>query len=140
VGVICPDPLPLLNLVSLIAPLVAMGNRCVAIPSERFPLLATDLYQILETSDLPPGVVNIVTGASDAMAKVLAEHDQVDGLWYHGSVEGSRQVEALSVGNLKHTWVNGGRARDWLSPVAGEGRAFLSAATQVKTIWLPYGD
>jgi aldehyde dehydrogenase (NAD+) len=140
VGVVCPDPLPLLNLVSLIAPLVAMGNRCVAVPSERYPLLATDLYQILETSDLPPGVVNIVTGASDAMAKVLADHDQVDGLWYHGSAEGSRQVEALSVGNLKRTWVNGGRARDWLSPVAGEGHAFLSAATQVKTIWLPYGD
>jgi aldehyde dehydrogenase (NAD+) len=140
VGVVCPDPLPLLNLISLIAPVVAMGNRCVAVPSERFPLLATDLYQILETSDLPPGVVNIVTGASDAMAKVLAEHDQVDGLWYHGSAEGSRQIEALSVGNLKHTWVNDGRARDWLSATAGEGHAFLAAATQVKTIWLPYGD
>jgi aldehyde dehydrogenase (NAD+) len=60
--------------------------------------------------------------------------------WYHGSAEGSQQVEALSVGNLKRTWVNDGRARDWLSLEAGEGRAFLSAATQVKTIWLPYGD
>jgi aldehyde dehydrogenase (NAD+) len=140
VGVVCPDPLPLLSLISLIAPHIAVGNRCIAVPSERFPLLATDLYQILETSDLPAGVVNIVTGASDTLAKVLAEHDQVDGLWYHGSAEGSQQVEALSVGNLKRTWVNDGRARDWLSLEAGEGRAFLSAATQVKTIWLPYGD
>jgi aldehyde dehydrogenase (NAD+) len=140
VGVICPDSAPLLGLISLIAPLIAMGDRCVAVPSERFPLMATDLYQILETSDLPAGVVNIVTGASDTLAKVLAEHDQVDGLWYHGSVEGSKSVEALSVGNLKRTWVNHGRARDWLSPDAGEGRAFLAAATQVKTIWLPYGE
>ena len=82
--------------------------------------------------------VSMKTG--DALAKILAEHDQVDCLWYHGSSVGSREVEALSVGNLKRTWVNGGRGRDWLSPAAGEGRAFLAAATQVKTIWLPYGD
>jgi aldehyde dehydrogenase (NAD+) len=140
VGVVCPDPLPLLSFVSLVAPVIAMGNRCVAVPSERYPLLATDFYQILDTSDVPGGVVNIVTGESDALAKILAEHDQVDGLWYHGSAAGSRQVEASSVGNLKRTWVNGGRARDWWSPATGEGRAFLAAATQVKTIWLPFGD
>jgi len=81
-----------------------------------------------------------VTGASEELTKTLAEHDQIDGLWYHGSAQGSRQVEAASIGNLKRTWVNDGRARDWWSPVTGEGRAFLSAATQVKTIWLPYGD
>jgi aldehyde dehydrogenase (NAD+) len=124
----------------LVAPVIAMGNRCVAVPSERYPLLATDFYQILDTSDVPGGVVNIVTGASDALAKILAEHDQVDGLWYHGTAPGSRQVEASSVGNLKRTWVNGGRARDWWSSASGEGRAFLAAATQVKTIWLPFGD
>jgi aldehyde dehydrogenase (NAD+) len=140
VGVVCPDPQPLLNFISLVAPLVAMGNRCVVVPSERFPLLATDFYQVLDTSDLPAGVVNIVTGASDSLAAVLAEHDQIDGLWYHGTAEGSRQVEALSVGNLKRTWVNNGRTRDWLEPVTGEGQSFLAAATQAKTIWLPYGD
>jgi aldehyde dehydrogenase (NAD+) len=140
IGLVCPDPLPLLSFVSLVAPVIAMGNRCVAVPSERYPLLATDFYQILDTSDVPAGVVNIVTGASDALAKILAEHDQVDGLWYHGTASGSRQVEASSVGNLKRTWVNGGRARDWWSTAAGEGRTFLAAATQVKTIWLPFGD
>ena len=140
VGVVCPDPLPLLGFVSLVAPVIAMGNRCVAVPSARYPLLATDFYQILETSDLPGGVVNIVTGASDGLAQTLAEHDQVDALWYHGTAAGSRQVEAASIGNLKRTWVNGGRDRDWFSSTAGEGRAFLAAATQAKTIWLPYGD
>ncbi len=140
IGVVCPDPLPLLGFISLIAPVIAMGNRCVAVPSERYPLLATDFYQVLDTSDVPGGVVNIVTGASEPLAKVLAEHDQVDGLWYHGTAPGSALVEAASVGNLKQTWVNQGRARDWWSAATGEGRAFLAAASQVKTIWLPYGD
>jgi aldehyde dehydrogenase (NAD+) len=138
-GLVCPDPFPLLGFVSLIAPAMAMGNRCVAIPSARFPLLATDFYQVLETSDVPAGVVNIVTGARDGLAKVLAEHDQVDGLWFHGSAEAGRTVEEASCGNLKQTWSNGGRARDWLSPETGEGEDFLRRATQVKTIWVPYG-
>jgi aldehyde dehydrogenase (NAD+) len=140
IGVICPDLLPLLSFVSLMAPVIAMGNRCVVVPSERYPQLATDFYQILETSDLPAGVLNIVTGAADALANVLAQHDQVDGVWYHGCALGSQQVEALSVGNLKRTWVNGGRDRDWFSASTGEGRTLLAEATQVKTIWLPYGD
>jgi aldehyde dehydrogenase (NAD+) len=140
VGIVCPDPLPLLALVSLVAPAIAMGNRCVVVPSERYPLPATDFYQVLETSDLPAGVVNIVTGPADALALVLAEHDQVDSLWYHGTAAGSARLEAASTGNLKRTWVNHGRARDWFSPATGEGRHFLAASTQVKTIWLPYGD
>ena len=62
-----------------------MGNTVVVVPSERYPLSATDLYQVLDTSDVPGGVVNIVTGARDALAQVLAEHDDVDALWYVGT-------------------------------------------------------
>ena len=137
---VCPDNAPLLNFVSLMAPVIAMGNRVVMVPSERYALIGTDFYQVLETSDVPPGVVNIVTGGRDALAKVLAEHDQVDGLWYHGGAQGSAMVERLSTGNLKRTWVNHGKARDWFDPRTGEGRRFLREATQVKNIWLPYGD
>ena len=82
-----------------------MGNTVVVVPSERYPLAATDLYQVLETSDVPAGVVNIVTGARDALARVLAEHDDVDAVWYVGSAEGARQVEAASAGNMKRTWI-----------------------------------
>ncbi len=139
-GIVCPDRHPLLSFVSLIAPAFAMGNRSVIIPSERFPLVASDFYQVLETSDVPAGSINIVTGARDSLARVLAQHDQVEGLWYFGSAEGSRMVEAESVHNLKRTWVNYGRARDWFSPEHGEGREFLREATQVKNVWLPYGD
>jgi aldehyde dehydrogenase (NAD+) len=126
--------------VSLVAPAVAMGNRVVVVPSPRWPLLATDLYQVLDTSDVPGGVINIVTGDRDALIRVLAEHDDVDAVWYFGPATGSRMVEAASVGNLKQTWVNDGRQRDWFDPRQAEGRELLRRATQVKNVWIPYGE
>ena len=116
-----------------------MGNRVVAVPSSRAPLLATDLYQVLDTSDVPGGVVNIVTGVRDELAPVLAAHDDVDGVWYFGSAEGAAEVERLSAGNMKRTWVDHGHARDW-TDARSEGEEFLEQATQVKNIWVPYGE
>ena len=139
VGVACPDPYPLLGLVSLVAPLLATGNRVVAVPSERYPLSATDFYSVLETSDVPAGVVNIVTGPRDALAKVLAEHDDVDAIWYVGSRAGATAVEKASSANLKRTWTEWD-GREWLDPRVGEGREFLQRAVQVKNIWIPYGE
>jgi len=139
-GVVCPDEMPLLSLVSLLAPVLAMGNCQVLVPSERYALIGTDFYGLLETSDVPSGVVNIVTGDRNELAKVLAAHDQVDGLWYFGNDAGSAEMERLSIGNLKRTWVNYGKSRDWASAQTGEGRQFLRECTQVKNIWLPYGD
>ena len=139
IGVAAPEEHPLLGLVSLVGPAIAVGNTVVAIPSERAPLAATDFYQVLETSDLPAGVVNIVTGAKDALAKTLAEHDDVDAVWYFGSHEGVRAVELASAGNMKRTFAEW-TTRDWLSPADGEGREFLREATQVKNIWIPYGE
>ncbi len=140
IGILCPDEHPLLSFVSLFAPALAMGNRCVIVPSERYPLVATDFYQIWETSDVPSGVLNLLTGDRDSLAKTLSEHNDVDAVWYFGSSAGSKMVQENSVGNLKRTWVNLGRTRDWASPNAGEGETFLRRATQVKTIWLPFGD
>jgi len=137
---VCPDEMPLLSMVSLFAPVMAMGNTQVLIPSERYPLIGTDFYSLLETSDVPAGVVNIITGERDLLSQVLAEHDQVDGIWYFGSEQGSKKVQEVSIGNLKQTWVNGGKSRDWVSTETGEGRHFLRKCTQVKNIWLPYGD
>ena len=139
-GIVCPDDAPLLSLVSLVAPCVALGNRVVVLPSERYPLVATDLYQVLDTSDVPGGVVNIVTGPRETLAKTLAQHDEVDGLWYVGSAAGSTMVERESVGNLKRTWVNYGKRRDWFDDVQGQGREYLRRAVQVKNIWVPYGE
>jgi aldehyde dehydrogenase (NAD+) len=139
-GLVCPDEQPLLGLVSLVAPAIAMGNTVVAIPSEGHPLAATDFYSVLETSDVPAGVVNIVTGPRDTLAQVLAEHDDVDGVWYFGSADGSRMVQLASTSNLKRTWVSYGRERDWMSADQGEGHEFLREATQVKNIWVPVGE
>jgi len=139
-GIACPDEAPLLAFVSLVMPALAMGNRVIVVPSERQPLAATDFYQVLETSDVPAGVVNIVTGERDVLAKVLAQHDDVAALWYFGSKAGSAIVEKASAGNIKASWVNNGLERDWLSVTQGQGRDYLRHATQVKNIWAPYGD
>ncbi|MGH6892015.1 MAG: aldehyde dehydrogenase family protein [Dongiaceae bacterium] len=140
VGVVCPDEAPLLAFVSLVAPLIALGNRVVAVPSERHPLSATDFYQILETSDVPLGVVNIVTGSREDLTKVLADHDDVDALWVFGSQKASANAEKLSVGNLKRTLVDHGLETDWSDPAAAEGPILLRHAVQVKNIWIPYGE
>ena len=139
-ALVCPDEAPLLALVSLVAPAVAMGNRVVAVPSQAHPLAATDFYQVLDTSDVPAGVVNIVTGDRDALAQTLAEHDEVDAIWYVGPAAGSAMVERASVTNLKRTWTNHGQRRDWHNPAQAEGRDYLRHATQVKNIWVPYGE
>jgi aldehyde dehydrogenase (NAD+) len=137
-GIACPDEAPLLALISLVMSAIAMGNRVIVAPSPIHPLAATDLYQVLDTSDVPAGVVNIVTGERDGLAKVLAEHEGVDALWYCGPADGAKMVEAASISNLKATWTDSG-ARDWLSAEA-QGREFLRRATQVKNIWAPYGE
>jgi aldehyde dehydrogenase (NAD+) len=139
VAAVAPADCPLLGLVSFVAPLLATGNTVVAVPSERHPLSATDFYQVLETSDVPAGVVNIVTGGRDALAKVLAEHDDVEAIWYHGSHEGATTVERASVGNLKRTWARWWPV-DWMDAAQGEGRQYLRQAVQVKNVWIPWGE
>ncbi|SNT75509.1 aldehyde dehydrogenase family protein [Paracoccus seriniphilus] len=138
-GVLAPDNSPLLGLMSLILPLIAAGNRVVAVPSPAHALIAQSLYQIFDTSDLPAGVVNLVSGDRDVLAQTLAEHDAVDLLWYHGSAKGAAAVEAASAGNLKQVWTNGGFATDWFDDAEARGRHWMARATQIKTIWVPYG-
>jgi aldehyde dehydrogenase (NAD+) len=139
IGVACGDEFPLLGMISLAAPAMAMGNTTIVIPSPRYPLAATDFYSVLETSDVPAGVINIVTGERDVLAKVLAEHDDVEAVWYVGSRDGVKAVELASAANMKRTWARWYEP-DWLDRDAGEGREFLSAATHVKNIWVPYGE
>jgi aldehyde dehydrogenase (NAD+) len=136
VGVACPIDEPLLGFVSLVAPLISMGNTVVVVPSERYPFSATDLYQVLETSDVPGGVVNIVTGARDPLAQVLAEHDDVDAIWYIGTSEGRRSVECASAGNMKRTLtqLESEFSVDHLTPDEA-----LRESTHIKNIWIPFG-
>lgn len=142
IGVVCPDDAPLGGLIAFIAPAIAMGSVVVAVPSQRLPLAAADFYQVLETSDVPSGVVNIVTGDALTLATVLAAHDDVDAVWYAGDKhgEGARVVESASAGNLKRTWIVDRAPERWTAQQPHEVRAFLEASIQVKNVWVPTGD
>jgi len=140
IGIACPDASPLLSFVSLFGAAIARSNSVVMVPSEKYPLLALDMYQIFETSDLPGGVVNILSGSRDHVTKYLAEHQNVDSVWYFGSAAGSHFVEHASAVNVKRTWVDYGVSRDWQNEEQGQGEEFLYHATQVKNVWLTMGD
>ncbi len=133
-----PDDAPLLGLISVIGPAVAMGNRVTVVASDPYPLAATDFYQVLETSDVPGGVVNILTGSHQDLAAPVAGHMDVDAVWSFSSRALSHTIETEAAGNLKRTWVNHGvQTGDWFDARA---EAFLDAATEAKTIWIPYGE
>ena len=140
VGVVCPADTPLLGFLSLVMPAISTGNTVIAIPSEKYPLITGDLYQVFETSDLPDGVINIVTGHAAELMKTLAEHDDVDAIWCFTDEASAAAVKTLSAGNLKQVFTNEGRAIDWFDTKQGEGRWFLEHAVQVKNIWVPYGE
>jgi len=140
IGIICPVEAPLLGFLSLVLPALAVGNTVIAVPSEIYPLIAADFYHLFDTSDLPGGAVNIVTGYTSQLLKVLAEHDDVDAIWSFRDEASAAAAKAMSVGNLKQVWTNEGRAIDWFNPKLAEGRWFLEHATQVKNIWVPYGE
>lgn len=139
IGITAPEEAPLLGAISLLAPAIAMGNTTVLVPSQNAPLAMTDFYQIMDTSDLPGGVVNIVTGDKDALTKTLVEHDGVDAHFYVGDKDACKWVEGASIHNLKQTWTNKGKAIDWADKEICEGKYFLSKSTQIKNVWVPYG-
>lgn len=140
IGIVAPEEAGLLGLISTIMPAIAMGNRVVVVPSQQYALLATDFYQVLDTSDVPGGVVNFVTGVQDELTAELAKHYDIEGLWYWGTEEGSQLVESEAAATMKRTWVNYGRYHDWESSLQGEGEVFLRKATEIKNIWIPYGE
>lgn len=137
-GVVPGDDAPLLGLISMIAPALAMGNTLVAVPSARSPLIATGLYEVIEYSDIPAGAINIVTGYPSELTSVLAKHDDVDGLWVVADTNTCTDAEMQSVGNLKRVWTSNGRAIDWASDALND--AFLRRSVEVKNVWVPYGD
>ncbi|KEJ90374.1 aldehyde dehydrogenase family protein [Sulfitobacter donghicola] len=137
IGALCSAAAPLAGLVGAMAPAIAMGNRVILSASEPFPLAATDFSQVLETSDVPAGVVNILTGPQGDVADAMARHMDIDAVWSFGDPDLDQVVEAGSASNLKRTWVQNGKAIDWATPPA---KTFLSQATEIKNIWVPYGE
>jgi aldehyde dehydrogenase (NAD+) len=140
IGIACPDEYPLLGFVSLLAPAIARGNTVVIIPSSPYPLGATDFYQVLDTSDLPDGVVNILTGNRDHLTRDAGRPRRRQChlvLWRRRWQQARRGAVA---DNMKRTWVSYGKPRDWTSPEQGMGREFLRHATEIKNVWVPMGE
>ncbi len=139
-GVVAPEEAGFIGFISTVMPALSMGNRVVAVPSLRYAPLATAFYQVLDTSDLPGGALNIVTGEQDELARELAKHYGVEGLWYWGDAETGKFVEEAAAESMKRTWVNHGRFHDWFDADQGQDEAFLRHAVEVKNVWIPYGE
>jgi aldehyde dehydrogenase (NAD+) len=138
VGIVCPNAHSaaeadgsLAVLCTLIGAAVSMGNATVVLPSDTAPLAAAEMYRLLEMSDVPAGVVNILTGPHAEMDEVLAAHDGVDSIWSFGAAERRAKIEAVSAGNLKQVWSGALEVGD---------REILRRATQVKNVWVPHGE
>ena len=134
-GLVAPVAAPLAGLLSLLLPAIAMGNAVVAVPSQDRPMAALTLAQVLACSDVPGGVVNIVTGPRDDLALALASHDGVSAIWYSGQGEGLAATQRAAAATLIPVWTP--PPRDW-ADAAAQGREFLRAASRTKTVWLPY--
>jgi aldehyde dehydrogenase (NAD+) len=140
IALVAPELQPLISCIAIIAPAIAMGNCVVLLASETYPTIALELVQVLETSDIPAGVVNIVAGPKAELAKHLAGHAEIEAMWCWADADVVAQVERISITNLKRLWTHVDNDRDWLDAQQAEGLEFLRQATQVKNIWAPYGD
>ena len=139
IGLICPDENPLLSFLSILLPSLAAGNRSIVIPSPSYPLIANDLIQVTETSDIPAGAVNLISGNPTELIETLAAHEDLNGIWVFGTEEEVHQAKRLSTSNLKRVWSNEGQVVDWYSSAA-QGREWLRQASQSKNIWIPFGE
>ncbi|MEV8634085.1 aldehyde dehydrogenase family protein [Streptosporangium sp. NPDC051023] len=141
VAVVAPDD-PLLGLVSVVAPVIVTGNTCVVVASERAPLPSITLAEVFATSDLPGGVVNVLTGSVAEIAPWLAAHMDVNALDLTGVTDGDLAIacEEAAAENLKRVLRPAGNrgtaGADWF---ADPGTRRLTAFLETKTVWHPNG-
>jgi Aldehyde dehydrogenase family len=134
VAVLAPPESSLLGLVSVLAPVIATGNTVVVVASEPTPLPAVTLAEVLATSDVPGGVVNILTGQLAELAPVLAAHMDVNAIDLTGApADGRAELERLSAGNVKRVFA---AEEDWAAPPSP---ARMLAFLEIKTVWHPVG-
>ncbi len=135
------DDFPLLSLITTLGANFAAGNASIIIPGQKTSLLATELYQLLETSDVPAGYINILTTKQNTLNKILAEHENIDGIWYFSENNNERlRVIQSTTSNLKRNWCPQSKNLDWSSKEEDFLQEFLYQSTQVKNIWIPYGE
>ncbi|MFD9306037.1 aldehyde dehydrogenase family protein [Streptomyces sp. NPDC060048] len=137
VTVVAPQDSSFLGLVSVIAPVIATGNTAVVIASEKAPLPALSLGEVLATSDLPGGVVNILSGKAAEMGPHLASHQDVNAIDLAGADPAlAKELEIAAADNLKRV-LRPQPVDDWS---AGPGTARMTAFLETKTVWHPTGS
>ncbi|MEV7088820.1 aldehyde dehydrogenase family protein [Streptomyces sp. NPDC093085] len=138
VAVVAPRESSLLGLVSVIAPVIATGNTVVVVASETAPLPALSLGEVLATSDVPGGVVNILSGRTAEIAAPLAAHQDVNGIDLTGADEAlAKELEIAAADNLKRVRRPAPAPADWTT---APGTARLTAFLETKTVWHPTGS
>ncbi len=136
VAALAPTGAPLLGLVSVIAPILAGGNACVVVAAEPDAYVAVTFGEVLATSDLPGGVVNLLTGSSAEIAPHLAAHADVDALDLTGADgESGDELERAAAGTIKRVY----RPKGTPDFAAAPGTARLRAFLEIKTVWHPVG-
>ncbi len=135
------DDYPLLSLITTLGSNFAAGNASIIVPGQKTSLLATELYQLLETSDFPAGYINILTTKQNSLNKILSEHENIDGIWFFSKNNNERlKVIQSTTSNLKRSWCPQSKNLDWSSKQKDFLEEFLYQSTQVKNIWIPYGE
>ncbi|MGH9069248.1 MAG: aldehyde dehydrogenase family protein [Acidimicrobiales bacterium] len=144
VAVVAPQGSSLLGLVSVLAPVVVTGNTAVVLASEARPLPAVTLAEVLATSDVPGGVVNILTGRTAELAPVLASHGDVDAIDLTGAGAGAgggggvdpAELERAAAANVKRVLTAPAVEPDWIEP---QSPRRMLAFLETKTVWHPVG-
>ena len=138
---ILSDDSPLLNLVTVMGSVFSTGNTNIIVPGQRTSLIATELYQVLDTSDVPGGYVNILTAKENELNKTLSQHENIEGIWYFGADSAQRSnIIKNTTSNLKRYWCPEEKHVDWTNTSEQFLNEFLYQSTQVKNIWIPYGE
>ena len=138
---ILSDDSPLLNLVTVMGSVFSTGNTNIIVPGQRTSLIATELYQVLDTSDVPGGYVNILTAKENELNKTLSQHENIEGIWYFGADSAQRsEIVKNTTSNIKRYWCPEEKHIDWTNASEEFLNEFLYQSTQVKNIWIPYGE
>ncbi|XP_066498768.1 aldehyde dehydrogenase family 16 member A1 isoform X2 [Hoplias malabaricus] len=143
VAVVLPDAKPLLSLVSLLGAAISTGNAVILVPSEKYPLPALDFIQVLQASDLPAGLVSVITGGKNQLTQALANHSEIQAIWYWGSKEGCQFLQYTCCSPLKRLWLHceeeedGDVGRYWSLSSPSLQEEMWREAVVWKSVWIP---
>ena len=138
---ILDDNQPLLSLSTIMSSIFSTGNTNIIIPSEKTSLIATSMYQVFDTSDVPPGYINILTTKQNELNKIVSQHENIDAIWLFSENSKMRSAAIKETShNLKRFWCPKNKKIDWASNSDEFLSEFLYQSTQVKNIWIPYGE